>query len=196
MPLIQTIKQKRIGNLQRYSFGSPLNTSLKGLAVVDPACGSGSFLVGMLHILNDLRDRANQGLGREEPSFDRKKDIIGQNLYGVDVKEWACHVAELRLWLALVIDAEFSLAELHLRNEPLLPHFSFNIRCGDSLVQEIGGMNLATLRDTSIGMPRALKARITRLKNTKLQFFNNDPACPYRSEKELEEEELRLFRAN
>ena len=172
----------------------PLDTTLKELAVVDPACGSGSFLVGMLHILDDLRDRANQGLGREESSFDRKKGIIGQNLYGVDVKEWACHVAELRLWLALVIDAEFSPAELHLRNEPLLPHFSFNIRCGDSLVQEIGGMNLATLRDAVSGVPRALKARITRLKNAKLQFFNNDPTCPYRSEKELEQEELRIFR--
>ena len=148
----------------------------------------------MLHILDDLRDRVNQGLGREESSFDRKKDIIGQNLYGVDVMEWACHVAELRLWLALVIDAEFSPAELHLRNEPLLPHFSFNIRCGDSLVQEIGGMNLATLRDAVSGVPRALKARITRLKNAKLQFFNNDPTCPYRSEKELEQEELRIFR--
>jgi hypothetical protein len=171
----------------------PLDTTLKELAVVDPACGSGSFLVGMLHILDDLRDRVNQGLGREESSFDRKKGIIGQNLYGVDVKEWACHVAELRLWLALVIDAEFSPAELHLRNEPLLPHFSFNIRCGDSLVQEISGMNLATRRDAFSGVPRALKARITRLKNAKLQFFNNDPACPYRSEKELEQEELRLF---
>ena len=171
-----------------------LDTILKGLAVVDPACGSGSFLVGMLHILNDLRDRANQGLGQKESSFDRKKGIIGQNLYGVDVKEWACHVAELRLWLALIIDAEFSLAELHLRNEPLLPHFSFSIRCGDSLVQEIGSTNLATLRDASIGVSSVLKGRITRLKNAKLQFFNNDPACPYRSEKELEEEELRLFR--
>ena len=78
----------------------------------------------------------------------------------------------------LVIDAEFSRAELHLRNEPLLPHFSFNIRCGDSLVQEIGGMNLATLRDAFIGVPRALKGRITRLKNAKLQFFNNDPLVP------------------
>ena len=187
-------KAEADGKLAETQLWESLDTTLKELAVVDPACGSGSFLVGMLYILDDLRDRANQGLGREESSFDRKKDIIGQNLYGVDVMEWACHVAELRLWLALIIDAEFSRAELHLRNEPLLPHFSFNIRCGDSLVQEIGGMNLATLRDAFIGMPRALKGRITRLKNAKLQFFNNDPACPYRSEKELEQEELRLFR--
>ena len=55
-------------------------------------------------------------------------------------------------------------------------------------------MNLATLRDAFSGVSSALKGRITRLKNAKLQFFNNDPDCPYRSEKELEEEELRLFR--
>ena len=183
------------GKLTAAQLWEPLDGCLKVLAVVDPACGSGSFLVGMLHILDDLRDRVNQGLGWEESSFERKKGIIGQNLYGVDVKKWACHVAELRLWLALVIDAEFSPAELHLRNEPLLPHFSFNIRCGDSLVQEIGSMNLATLRDEFSGVPPALKARITRLKNEKLKFFNNDSTCRYRSEAELQLEELRLFRA-
>ena len=168
-------KAEADGKLAEAQLWEPLDTCLKALAVVDPACGSGSFLVGMLHILDDLRDRVNQGLGREESSFDRKKGIIGQNLYGVDVMEWACHVAELRLWLALVIDAEFSPAELHLRNEPLLPHFSFNIRCGDSLVQEIGGMNLATLRDAFSGVPRALKARITRLKNDQATVFQQRP---------------------
>ena len=173
----------------------PLDADLKGLAIVDPACGSGSFLVGMLHVLDDLRDRANQRLGREESNFDRKKSIIGQNLYGVDMMEWACHVAELRLWLALIIDADFPRAELHLRDEPLLPHFSFNIRCGDSLVQEIGGMNLAQIRAEFSGVPRALKARVTRLKTEKLKFFNNDDTCRYRSKQELEHEELQLFLA-
>ena len=177
------------------SLWESLDTILKQLTIVDPACGSGSFLVGMLHILDDLHNRANQALERDKSSFERKKGIIGQNLYGVDVKEWACHVAELRLWLALIIDAEFAPAELHLRNEPLLPHFSFNIRCGDSLVQEIGGMNLATLRDAFSGVPPALKARITRLNNEKLKFFNNDPTSRYRSEEELQQEELGLFRA-
>ncbi len=168
---------------------------LSGIAIVDPACGSGAFLVGMLQILDDLRDRANRALGREASSFDRKKAIIGSNLYGVDVMEWACHVAELRLWLALIIDADIPRAELQLRNEPLLPHFSFNIRCGDSLVQEISGINLAQIRADFSEIPRSLKTRTARLKNEKLKFFNNDKTCLYNSEKELKQEERALFQA-
>ena len=180
--------------LEGRNLWNRLDECLKGLAVVDPACGSGSFLVGMLHVLDDLRDRANRQLGHDERSFDRKKAIIGGNLYGVDVMEWACHVAELRLWLALIIDADIPPAELQLRKEPLLPHFSFNIRCGDSLLQEIGGMNLVQIRADFSGIPRSLKSRTTRLKNEKLKFFNNDKTCRYRSKQELEQEELNLFR--
>ena len=55
-------------------------------------------------------------------------------------------------------------------------------------------MNLATLRDAFSGVPPALKARITRLKNEKLRFFDNDPICRYGSEEELLLEELELFR--
>ena len=108
--------------------------------------------------------------------------------------EWACHVAELRLWLSLAIDADIPRAELQLRIEPLLPHFSFNIRCGNSLLQEIGGMNLVQIRADFSGIPRSLKTRTTRLKNEKLKFFNNDKTCRYRSKQELEQEELNLFR--
>ena len=183
------ISDSRIVNLW-----NRLDECLKGLAVVDPACGSGSFLVGMLHILDNLQDRANRVLGYEQLSFDRKKAIIGKNLYGVDVMEWACRVAELRLWLSLAIDADIPRAELQLRIEPLLPHFSFNIRCGDSLLQEIGGMNLVQIRADFSGIPRSLKARTTRLKTEKLKFFNNDKTCRYRSKQELEQEELNLFR--
>ena len=64
--------------LRGRNLWNQLDERLKGLAVVDPACGSGSFLVGMLHILDDLRDRANRQLGHDQLSFDRKKAIIGK----------------------------------------------------------------------------------------------------------------------
>lgn len=172
---------------------SKISVLLREIAALDPACGSGSFIVGMLHILDDLQKRANLHLGIEETGFDRKKRIIGQSLYGVDVMEWACHVAELRLWLALVIDAEFTREELHIRKEPLLPHFTFKIRCGDSLVQEVGGINFGHIH-ASKGLSGDLKARITNLKKEKVKYYSNDPSCEFRSDKALKHAELKLFK--
>ncbi|MBM3142800.1 MAG: hypothetical protein FJ005_07125 [Chloroflexi bacterium] len=169
-----------------------LNERLHDITVLDPACGSGSFLVGMLNILDDLQERVNRQLGIAEASYERKKRIIGQSLYGVDVMDWACHVAELRLWLALIIDAEFTREELHVLREPLLPYFSFKIRCGDSLVQEVGGINLGHIA-VSHEISPTLKSRITLLKEEKLKFYNNDRSCLFHSPDELRNEEKRLF---
>lgn len=108
------------------------------ITVLDPACGSGSFLVGMLLVLDNLLTRLSRILGVEETSYERRKLIIGQSLYGVDVMDWAVHVAELRLWLQLVVETDLEPAELRFR--PLLPNLSFKVRCGDSLVQEIAGV--------------------------------------------------------
>ena len=107
--------------------------------------------------------------------------------------DWACHVAELRLWLALIIDADFTPEELHIRSEPLLPHFTFKIRCGDSLVQEVGGINLGHIR-ASHDIPPPIKARITSLKTEKLKFYNNDKTCQFGSIGQVAQEELHLFR--
>ena len=168
-----------------------LSDLLRGVTVVDPACGSGSFLVGMLLALDDLLARADDQLGQDQTSYERRKRIIGASLYGVDVMDWAVHVAELRLWLQLVIETELAPAELKFR--PLLPNLSFKVRPGDSLVQEVGGMNLA-LRQGSGLIPPALKGRITRLKGEKLKFYNNDPGCEYRTAEALQQAELGLFR--
>jgi type I restriction-modification system DNA methylase subunit len=165
---------------------------LRDVTVIDPACGSGSFLVGMLNVLDDLTERADCYVGNRRSGFERKKQIIGQNLYGVDVMEWACHVAELRLWLSLIVDAEFTLEELLCLQEPLLPHFSFKIRCGDSLVQEIGGINLGRSRSTSVISPE-VKARIADFKVQKLKFYNNDSSCSLSSVELIRSEEQDLF---
>ena len=67
---------------------------LQATTVVDPACGSGSFLVGMLHILDDLQARAQGRKGIHEDPYDRNAVIaraLRRRRHG-----WACHVAELR----------------------------------------------------------------------------------------------------
>ncbi|NLE45450.1 MAG: hypothetical protein GX620_12075, partial [Chloroflexi bacterium] len=168
-----------------------LNDLLRNVTVLDPSCGSGSFLVGMLYVLDDLLARAGAQLGVEETPYERKRRAIGQSLYGVDVMDWAVHVAELRLWLQLVIDTDMDPAELQLR--PLLPNLSFKVRQGDSLVQEVGGINLA-LRKGNTSIPPSIKGRITQLKAEKLKFYQNDAGRKYQTAQQLHLAELGLFR--
>ena len=161
------------------------------VAVLDPACGSGSFLVGMLHILDDLSIRSSKKLGRLENSYERRKRIIGNCLYGVDVMGWAVHVAELRLWLQLVIETELDINDLNFK--PLLPNLSFKIRRGDSLVQEYGGLNFSLQR--SVGqIPSALESKVSHLKSEKLKYFNNDPTCKFKTEEQVKHEEFLIFK--
>ncbi|MCX7735036.1 MAG: N-6 DNA methylase, partial [bacterium] len=66
---------------------------LENVKIVDPAVGSASFLVGMLNILVDLHTNLTQKIeNRTENLFALKQKIILNNLFGVDVKDWAVMV--------------------------------------------------------------------------------------------------------
>ncbi len=174
--------------LAQHDLWPAFDRHLRDLTICDPACGSGSFLVGMLLVLDDLQARANTQLGREETPYERRRRIIGEQLYGVDVMDWAVHVAELRLWLQLVVETDLQPAELKFR--PLLPNLSFKVRQGDSLVQEIGGLNFGLHRQPW-DMPSSLKGRLTQLKGKKLRFYQGVQGL---RETDLKKEELDLFR--
>ena len=171
----------------------PLKELLSGITLLDPACGSGSFLVGMLQILDDLQERLEKSDKVSRSAYERRKEIIGSNLYGVDIKDWACHVAELRLWLTLIIDVDMTTAELHIRREPLLPNFSFNIRRGDSLVQEVGGVDMAHRRG-SLDLSHRIKLQLAELKKEKTRFYNNDRERRCETAADLEQMEVKVFR--
>lgn len=118
---------------------------LPELSLLDPACGSGAFLVAAMKTLINLYAAI---IGKIEFLGDRnlsewlkkakadhksinyfiKKRIIIDNLFGVDIMEEATEIAKLRLFLALVAAAQ-SVDEL----EPL-PNIDFNILAGNSLI--------------------------------------------------------------
>ena len=104
---------------------------LAKVKIVDPACGSGAYLLGMLHelfVLNKRLDtKANRATARDD--YRRKLDIIQNNLYGVDLDNFAVHIARLRLWLSLVVEFDAAGGETP---EPL-PNLDFKIEVGDSL---------------------------------------------------------------
>lgn len=184
-------KSSADAELTRLNLWPVIDPLLTEVTVLDPACGSGSFLVGMLMILDDLLARCAIALGKVETAYERRKRVVASSLYGVDIMEWAVHVAELRLWLQLVIDTEIDENELRLR--PLLPNLSFKIRCGDSLVQEIGGLNFS-LRQTGGQLRRDIAGKITALKTDKLDYFNNQEPRKFQTLEQVEHAEYLLFR--
>lgn len=170
-----------------------LGQALRAVTAIDPACGSGSFLVGMLLVLDDLNQRANKQLGFEESPSVRRRRIIGDSLYGVDVMSWAVDIAELRLWLQLVVETDYEENE-SLRHRALLPDLSFKVRQGDSLVQEVAGINLAQMQGKDI--PTAIKGRIRKLKTEKLFVFQNRPLSErtFKTSAAIHYEEVSIFR--
>jgi hypothetical protein len=104
---------------------------LDGVAILDPAVGSGAFLLGALERLAEL---AGDGESPAAPAA-RRRAILRRNLFGVDLDPAAVRLTELRLWLAVVAD-DATVDPLAV--EPL-PNLDQLVRQGDSLAEGMGG---------------------------------------------------------
>lgn len=106
-----------------------LADALEEVSVVDPACGSGAYLLGMMQELVELQTALFSDQLQADPRslYELKLQIIQQNLYGADIDPFATNIAMLRLWLALAIEYEGE------RPEPL-PNLDFKVVCGDTLL--------------------------------------------------------------
>jgi hypothetical protein len=96
---------------------------LRDLTILDPAVGSGAFLLGALERLAVLRE------GEASPAALRRR-ILERNLFGVDLNPMAVRLAELRLWLAVIAVEESKAPEL----VAPLPNLNGVVRQGDSLL--------------------------------------------------------------
>ena len=113
--------------LQSRSIAARFIQLLKEVKICDPAIGSGAFPMGILYVLYHAIHHLHS---HAEPhgNFDStktKRDIIQNNIFGVDIEQGAVDIARLRFWLALVVDAE----------EPQpLPNLDYKITCGNSQI--------------------------------------------------------------
>jgi len=117
-----------------------IRDAARHVRILDPACGSGAFLVGMIDVLVDIHERIATELGEAVDGFRLKSQIIQDNLFGVDINSWAIQAAKWRLWLKLI--AATAKPRLDRHSKPLLPALEFVLRVGDSIVQELAGVQL------------------------------------------------------
>lgn len=84
-----------------------------------------------------------KNLGAEQV-YEKKKQIIRDNLFGVDIDRFATNIAMLRLWLSLVVDD--TREPLESGDSVALPNLDFKIECGDSLKADSPQAGLFTAR--------------------------------------------------
>ena len=121
-------------------YRDTLSKALREVKICDPAIGSGAFPMGLL---NELW-RCREALGTQLSRLQLKKEIIENNIYGVDIERGAIDIARLRFWLSIVVDSE--------KAEPL-PNFDYKFMQGNSLIESYGGFDLSRIAGKTVGRP-------------------------------------------
>ena len=121
-------------------YRDTLDQALCEVKICDPAIGSGAFPMGLLNELWRCRETIEDSLSRVE----LKKEIIENNIYGVDIERGAIDIARLRFWLSIVVDAD--------KPEPL-PNFDYKFMQGNSLIESFDGFDLSRIASRPVGRP-------------------------------------------
>lgn len=170
-----TVKEKRQGNGGMYISESlfkldadgkvvvdrlkDVDEALKNVRVADPAVGSGAFPLGMLNEIVRARQNISAYMAinmntynarlmyqMERSPHNLKYETIKNCIFAADIEPSAVDIAQLRLWLSLVIDDEINpnaQSALDGHKNPLpLPNLESNILCGNSLIDEFEGTRL------------------------------------------------------
>lgn len=99
---------------------------LTNLKIIDPACGSGAFLNQALNFLMEEHEKIDDIIADLTNSplrlFDTDKNILENNLFGVDINEESVEIAQLSLWLRTA------------KKDRKLSKLNNNIKCGNSLL--------------------------------------------------------------
>ncbi len=153
---VELTRAARNGNRLTVANRETLRGAVSKLRVLDPACGSGAFLV---HLLERIADLARDA-GNDRPVGERRREVLTRSIFGVDVNPTAVWLCELRLWLSVVIDADES--------DPLavrpLPNLDRHIRVGDALAGPAFDESLRIGAPAALAQLRGRYARSTGMR--------------------------------
>ncbi|TYB95353.1 MAG: N-6 DNA methylase, partial [Kosmotoga sp.] len=130
--------------------------TIDSMKVIDPACGSGAFPMGILNKLLMILDKVDpknmlwlekqlnigdpilkhevtKSLENENKEYIRKVSLIQKAIYGVDNQEMAIDMAKLRVFLSLVVDSRLENKKENRGLKPL-PNLDFKFVCADTLI--------------------------------------------------------------
>ena len=137
---------------------------LNSVKVLDPACGSGAFPIGMLQKLIALKIILSKVASENERGVYRLKlDTILNSIYGCDIQPMAVELSRLRCWLSLIIDEPVDKKKENWGIEPL-PHLDFKFVCGNTLIG-LAQISTGDIFDKNYELKQQLKNELKEIRD-------------------------------
>ena len=102
---------------------------LKAVKILDPACGSGAFPMGLLNRIIDILER----ISPNEDIYELKLSVIENSLYGCDIQSIAAQITKLRFFISLICNCEKDASKPNF-GIPILPNLETNFVSANSLI--------------------------------------------------------------
>ena len=113
-----------------------LDKKLKEIKIIDPACGSGAFLNKAVDVLFEIHEALHDSMYANDNSLDQyfdslesRRQIISDNIFGVDINKESVEITKLSLFLKLATNGKN-------HQDFKLPNLDKNIKCGNSLIDD------------------------------------------------------------
>ncbi|HLH69757.1 MAG TPA: Eco57I restriction-modification methylase domain-containing protein [Candidatus Dormibacteraeota bacterium] len=157
------------GQRQARELARELDGRLAELTVLDPAVGSGAFLLGMMGEITRLRAAAHEVVHGVPATTEQlhawKLHAIERTLFGVDIEATAVELCRLRLWLSLAVELDPS------RPAPPLPNLEFRTVCANSLVDFVEGVELQDTRRAARSPDMFLGLDVDEVVRLRAEYF-------------------------
>jgi len=121
-----------VNYIVKNTLGTYINkNNFEKIKILDPACGSGSFLIKAYDLLNEYYSKNDKDYHQAELDFKtdvifpKKSKILQNNIFGVDLDKQAVEIAQLNLLLKIA------------EKKKRLPILEQNIKCGNSIIDDL-----------------------------------------------------------
>ena len=90
--------------LENKTLCKKISEKLHQIKIIDPACGSGAFPMGVLSRMVELLDKLD--IENQKSHYDLKLHLIEECIYGVDIQSIAAQISKLRFFISLIVEQE------------------------------------------------------------------------------------------